>query len=85
MPQLENSPAIADALLSACEPLFALIDADPALLPVASALITALLHEAQSKQLCGPLFIRRIQARLAVAHRIVAGLAQPTSRGPGLG
>ena len=86
MPTLITAPAVVDALVAACEPLFAMIENDPALLPVAEALIMALLREAHDKQLCGVLIIRRIQARMTIAHRIATGvLALPTMRGPRLG
>jgi hypothetical protein len=83
MTTLTTPTAVADALVAACEPLFSLIEADPSQLPLGTALIMALLREAQAKQICGVLIIRRIQARLAMVHRIAMGVAAlPSMRAP---
>lgn len=83
MPTLNTPAAAAVALTKACDALFAMIDAEPTLLPVGERLILALLHEAQANHLCSLIIIRRLQARLATYQRAAAGLAPaPTPRGP---
>ena len=83
MPTLNTPNAVAAALTTACDALFAMIETDPALLPVGERLILALLREAQAQNLCGQIIIRRLHARMATYQRIAAGLA-PTLplRGP---
>ena len=86
MSMLTTPPAVADALRSACEPLFWMIETDPTLLEWGTHLIMALLREAQAKQICGVLIIRQLQARLLMVRRIAIGVAAlPITRGPSLG
>lgn len=83
MPTVNKSNAIAAALTAACDALFAMIENDPATLPAAECLILAMLHEAQTKNLCARIIIQRLHARLATYQRMAAGLAPtPTPRGP---
>jgi len=77
MPTLNTPDAIATALTAACDALFAMIENDPALLPVGERLILALLDEAQAQNLCGALVVRRLSARLDRYRRGFGG-AMPT-------
>jgi hypothetical protein len=86
VPTLNTPNAIAAALTTACEMLFAMIETNPALLPVGERLIHALLHEAETQNMCSIIIIRRLYAGLDVRKRIAAGaMASPSRRGPRLG
>jgi len=83
LPNLNAPNAIAAALTNACEGLFAMIESDAALLPVGERLVLALLHEAETQNICNIIIIRRLYAGLDVCKRIAAGTT-PNPRRPGL-
>lgn len=86
MPNSNAQNAIAAALTNACDGLFTMIEHDAALLPVGERLILALLHEAETQNICNIIIIRRLYAGLDVRKRIAAGaMASPSGRGPRLG
>ena len=83
MPTLNTPDAIAAALTAACDALFAMIERDPALLPIGERLIRVLLDEAQAQNLCGTLIVRRLSARLEDYRRRFGDPAPtPAPRGP---
>jgi hypothetical protein len=83
MPTFPTPPPVANALVAACEPLFAMIEKNPALLAHGERLIVALLDAAMAQDLGAMLLVRRLRGRLQECKRRAAlSVPQLPMRGP---
>lgn len=72
MPSFPTPPPIATALVAACEPILAMMEAEPRFAPEGERLVVALLGAADTMDFSALLLTRRLRGRLESSKRKAA-------------